>query len=184
MGQAKIEIFQKSDIEEILRIHKENNLASWLLQDYLDEIQRENSESFVAKKDEIVAGFIVSRLITTRISNSHDYCTKNNNQFKSTLESEIEIYNIAVDKKYQREGIGTSLIQKIIQIGMKRQVNSIWLEVRESNTAAISLYKRNKFKEIYRRKKIYTHPQEDASVMKLDFSDDKQGVTGIAKTET
>jgi ribosomal-protein-alanine N-acetyltransferase len=177
----KTEPFQKSDVEAILRIQTESNLSCWKLQDYYDEIQRQDSASFTAKKEKKVIGFVLARLITTEINIS----SKDSN-FESGVEAEaeIEIYNLAVDKKYRKEGVGTLLIQKAIQTVVTNHITSIWLEVRESNSAAILFYKKNKFKEIYRRKNFYSYPQEDALVMKLDFFDVEKNSQKIAKTET
>ncbi len=155
-----IEPVRESDIEGILRIQTENNLGRWQLQDYLAEIRRENSRSFVAKEDGELTGFVVSRLIT-----SEDYTHKN----YSHSELEIEIYNLAVEKNQRKKGIGTLLLRKIAQTETTKDKMTIWLEVRESNLAAISFYKKNKFEEIYRRKKFYNNPQEDALVMRSDF---------------
>ena len=43
----------------------------------------------------------------------------------------------------------------------------IFLEVRESNVPAISLYKKLGFEELGIRKKFYEHPVEDAIIMKV-----------------
>ena len=71
----------------------------------------------------------------------------------------IDIINVAVDKSYQHEGIGSKLIEYIIDTYKRR----ILLEVRESNTNAIKLYKKYEFKEINRRQKYYG--DEDAIIM-------------------
>ena len=71
----------------------------------------------------------------------------------------IDIINIAVDKNYQREGIGSKLLESIINKYNLR----ILLEVRESNISALKLYEKFKFKEINRRHKYYGN--EDAIVM-------------------
>lgn len=164
-----IEPIKESDIEEILRIQKENNLGWWQPQDYFEEIRREDSLSFTAKKEKAIIGFTVSRLITTKINTNNKYNYILEKDPEPKLESEIEIYNLAVDKNHRKEGIGSLLIQKIIQMGVKNRITSIWLEVRTSNSAAISFYKKNKFEENHRRKNFYRHPQEDALVMKLDI---------------
>ena len=45
-------------------------------------------------------------------------------------------------------------------------INEIFLEVRESNIPAISLYEKFKFKKISIRKNFYSNPNENAVVMK------------------
>lgn len=70
----------------------------------------------------------------------------------------IDIINIAVDKNYQHEGIGSKLLEYVINLN-KRTI----LEVRSSNTNAISLYLKYNFKKINIRKNYYGN--EDAIVM-------------------
>lgn len=70
----------------------------------------------------------------------------------------IDIINIAVDKNYQHEGIGSKLLEYVINLN-KRTI----LEVRSSNTNAISLYSKYNFKNINIRKNYYGN--EDAIVM-------------------
>jgi ribosomal-protein-alanine N-acetyltransferase len=53
----------------------------------------------------------------------------------------------------------------LIQLG-SRGVRTAFLEVRESNAAALSLYKSRGFSEIGRRSKYYRRPVEDALVLR------------------
>ena len=54
--------------------------------------------------------------------------------------------------------------------GMKKNVSAFFLEVRESNAGAISLYQKMGYKEIGKRKRFYERPVEDALVMsKCDY---------------
>lgn len=171
MEKIAIKPIQETDIQQIVGMQKENNLGQWQEQDYFEEIRRKDSISFTAKKDEKVIGFIVSRLITydNQFKNRRD-----SNNLVLESESEIEIYNLAVEKKSRKEGIGTLLIKKVVKAGIKNHINSIWLEVRASNSEAVEFYKKNNFVKIYRRKNFYNHPMEDGLVMKLDiFSDFK-----------
>lgn len=159
-----IEAAKPFDIDKILIIQKENNLGYWQWKDYFDEIYKEKSVFLVAKSGQSIKGFVLARLITFS-TNGHIQIKEANNK----SESEFEIYNLGVDSNCRRKGIGTHLLQKIIQIGIEKKVNSIWLEVRSLNSGAISLYKKNGFTEIYRRKNFYKLPTEDALVMKLEL---------------
>ena len=75
---------------------------------------------------------------------------------------ELHILNIAVNKKYREQGLATMLLKKIEQIFGCGKL--MLLEVRVSNSAAMSLYKKLGFKELYRRKNYYPDG-EDAIVM-------------------
>ena len=80
---------------------------------------------------------------------------------------EADIANIAVLPENRECGIGYSLLSKMVDIARYKGANRIFLEVRESNLAAVSLYKKLGFANIGRRRNYYTNPREDAIVMVL-----------------
>lgn len=80
---------------------------------------------------------------------------------------EASINNFAISPDQQGKGIGTKLLQEMIAVLQSKGMERLWLEVRVSNEAAYSLYKKNGFKEIYRRKEYYQNPIEDAYIMEL-----------------
>ena len=57
------------------------------------------------------------------------------------------------------------LLQQLLDEARQQGIYSIYLEVRDSNAAAITLYKHAGFKEVGKRKNYYEHPQEDARLM-------------------
>lgn len=76
----------------------------------------------------------------------------------------FEIMKIAVDKRYRNQGIGEELLRTI----SKELGKEIHLEVRESNQAAIRLYQKMGFKNLFKRKNYYGDTGEDALVMVLN----------------
>ena len=80
------------------------------------------------------------------------------------LGPEWEIENIVVASSVQRRGLGTRLVQKLLDLARSRGVQAVFLEVRESNRAARSLYSRIGFTESGRRRCYYKNPEEDALV--------------------
>ena len=78
---------------------------------------------------------------------------------------EGEISNVAVAKSAQNRGIGSALMQAILEKGLEESVTRFILEVRVSNTPAIALYKKFGFTEIGIRRDFYEKPREDALVM-------------------
>lgn len=113
----------------------------------------------VAKAANEVIGFLVARLIMITIDN------QNFNSFCN--ESEVEIYNLAVEKQFRRMGVGRNLLNEIFKCKEPRWIGKIWLEVRESNQEAIKFYMANGFTIIYQRKNFYHSPTEDALVLKF-----------------
>jgi ribosomal-protein-alanine acetyltransferase len=75
---------------------------------------------------------------------------------------ECELENIAVDRKRQRRGLGTQLLQELIAAARAQRAARIFLEVRKSNAAARALYERCGFAIAGRRPSYYTSPSEDA----------------------
>ncbi|HZK39308.1 MAG TPA: ribosomal-protein-alanine N-acetyltransferase, partial [Clostridia bacterium] len=56
----------------------------------------------------------------------------------------------------------------------ERGCTLITLEVRVSNAAAVSLYEKNNFLTLGRRKMFYRHPDEDAFIMTKYFNKSAQ----------
>ncbi len=83
------------------------------------------------------------------------------------VDSEMHVINIAVGQQARQQGVGTALMTYLIDYGRKKQVERIFLDVRESNQAAIQLYKKHDFEQIDVRKGYYQDNEEDALVMQL-----------------
>ena len=82
---------------------------------------------------------------------------------------EAFITNIAVMPEFRRRKIASSLIECIISYCRKYSIKRLMLEVRVSNDAAISLYKKFGFERVGLRKRFYTNPSEDAIIMTKKF---------------
>jgi ribosomal-protein-alanine N-acetyltransferase len=96
----------------------------------------------VALLDGKIAGFVVSRQVA---------------------EKEREILNVAVDPAFRRLRIATELLRS----EMVRWPGTHFLEVRESNSAARSLYERVGFEPIGSRPGYYENPPEAGIVMRI-----------------
>lgn len=79
---------------------------------------------------------------------------------------EGDITNVAVAPDYRKKGYGKALVSSAIALAKEKQLEMVLLEVRVSNAAAISLYKKMGFEELGLRKNFYEHPVEDAIIMK------------------
>lgn len=78
---------------------------------------------------------------------------------------EAHITTIAVKPEFQRKKIGEALLDKILANCYKNEIKYITLEVRASNTPAISLYEKYGFKSLGTRKGYYQNNNEDALIM-------------------
>jgi [ribosomal protein S18]-alanine N-acetyltransferase len=79
---------------------------------------------------------------------------------------EGEIANLAVRQPTRRRGIGAALLDAAVHEGRRRRISAMYLEVRDSNTAARALYSTRGFEEVGRRRKYYHKPVEDAIVLR------------------
>lgn len=83
--------------------------------------------------------------------------------------NEGHITNIAIHPDYRRQGLATALMKYMIFRAEEKNVNEMDLEVRVSNEAAISLYKKFGFAEVGVRKGYYSDNGEDALLMKKQW---------------
>lgn len=68
---------------------------------------------------------------------------------------ELHILNITVAPELQGQGLGTKLLNTVEKIGVGLSASDCFLEVRQSNQAAIKLYLKQGFNEIGLRKNYY-----------------------------
>ena len=80
--------------------------------------------------------------------------------------TQADVTKIAVCGTQKQCGIGTELLRALLQALRTRDVQEVFLEVREGNVPARALYRRLGFEAIGTRKGYYTEPREDAILMK------------------
>ena len=85
------------------------------------------------------------------------------------LSDEAEIADLAVAPTPAARGIGGLLLDRVAATCGARGVRSLYLEVRESNSAARALYESRSFVQVGRRRGYYRHPPEDALLLKRDL---------------
>ena len=83
---------------------------------------------------------------------------------------EADLVSIAVEDDYRQIGIAGEILDIIYDMAVRRCINKIHLEVRESNEPAISLYERDGFVRDGLRKEFYKRPVEDALLYTKDLS--------------
>ena len=81
---------------------------------------------------------------------------------------EAELANLAVAPASRRAGVGTALLDAVLENSRQHSVNRVYLEVRESNTAARQLYASRGFEEVGRRRRYYRSPEEDALILRRE----------------
>lgn len=79
---------------------------------------------------------------------------------------EGELANLAVAPGARRQGVARTLLEAVLEEAGRRQIRDLFLEVRESNGAALRLYTVAGFEQIGRREGYYRHPEEAALVLR------------------
>ena len=132
----------RDDLASLLEIENHSfALPNWTAADFL------RYETVVAEVAGEVAGFVVARQTFSGSADSP---------------AEREILNVAVAPRFRRLGIATALLEHAL-----RQNAVYFLEVRESNQIAQSLYRKLAFVPIARRAEYYENPREAAIVMQM-----------------
>ncbi|MBR3163522.1 MAG: ribosomal protein S18-alanine N-acetyltransferase [Clostridia bacterium] len=148
----KIEInkMSVSDLDLIAEKLYEEFDDLWNYNVFKSELESENSKYIVAKQNDEIIGYAG---IWIAIDIAH-------------------ITNIVVKKDMRRTGIGSLLLQELINMCKELKILEITLEVNEHNSNAISLYKKFGFEQVGLRKKYYRN-QDNAIIMTIDFKRDK-----------
>jgi len=83
---------------------------------------------------------------------------------------DVQINNVAVHPDCRGLGLGEAMMRHVIARVRAAGASFVTLEVRQSNTPALTLYKKLGFEIMGTRKNYYTKPDEDAHVMALDLA--------------
>ncbi len=83
-----------------------------------------------------------------------------------------DLANFAIGPAVRGGGLGRFLLDAAIEDARSRGVSELFLEVRESNSAARALYERAGFAAVARRRRYYDAPIEDALVLRLGIASD------------
>jgi ribosomal-protein-alanine N-acetyltransferase len=78
---------------------------------------------------------------------------------------EAQIINVATHPDFRGRGFAAATVRKVLEESRIRGAESVSLEVRSSNAAAIGLYESLGFSAVGRRRGFYKDPAEDAVVM-------------------
>lgn len=135
----------EADVDAIVSIEEASMSNPWNRDNYLEAVNSDHAFIMVAADDDIIAGFAVFYLTPP----------------------ESELPDIVVAESYRGKGLGKALLSQSIATLKVQGIDTIYLEVRVSNTPARTLYSRLGFEEIGKRKYFYSNPVEDAICMSL-----------------
>jgi len=81
------------------------------------------------------------------------------------LPPEIHITNITVDPEYRYRGLGSRLMEYVMDLAYELRIKQITLEVRHNNMAALALYRKFGFEVRGMRKNYYASEKAHALIM-------------------
>lgn len=145
IGTVDIDIvtLDKNNAADYAKIAAEILPEAWSLETYLKQVDNPDDYSFFALCNGEAAGFISVWCVC----------------------GEAEINNIGVVDKFRRLGIAKALFDRAYNAA---KAEKWYLEVRSSNSTAISFYEKLGFEQVGLRKNFYTSPTENAILMALE----------------
>ncbi len=133
---------------------------------------KENDETFIAglEKECFSQPWSEKAILEARENNTIFLVAEENKKIigyagLQTVLDEGYITNVAVTKEHRGKGVAKALMEKLLEKGEEQNLSFITLEVRESNLAAINLYKKFGFIKEGERKNFYVSPRENAHIM-------------------
>ena len=126
----------------------------WTANQFREELDINFSRTFIAYEDGNAAGFV-------NIWLTPPFATIN---------------NIAVLPEMRGRGIAGSLIGRAVAVCESEGIDELTLEVRVTNTPAVSLYEKHGFVPVGLRRGYYTQPKEDALLMTKTFGNEASSV--------
>jgi ribosomal-protein-alanine acetyltransferase len=88
----------------------------------------------------------------------------------AAMADEVELQSLAVLPEARRTGIGSALLECLIEWAREGGFRALHLEVRAGNLPAIALYRRFGFAQTGRRRGYYQDNGEDALLLTRDFA--------------
>ena len=158
-GSAVIRLAHQSDLAAVCTIERDAFADPWSRESFESALALDRMRFLVAEEgcrgsartqsgDGAIVGYVVTLL----------------------LFDEAEIANLAVASGARRRGIGGVLLDRVAADVAQVGVQSLYLEVRESNAAARALYESRLFLPVGRRRGYYQRPHEDALLLKRDLA--------------
>ena len=135
----------EDDLPQIMVIENESFSTPWKENTFRALMRRSDTDLFTAEAAGRVQGYAAAW----------------------TVLDQSELGNVAVAPGARGRGLGGALVEAVIERVRQRGARELFLEVRQSNSAAQRIYRERGFVVVGRRKAYYSAPVEDALVMRL-----------------
>lgn len=148
MSEIIVKKAEFSDISQIAEIERASIPQPWSEAAFTAALEDEKAVTLAAFCCDILCGFITGVYLLDT----------------------ADIYSIAVSSEYSKKGAGKRLLEGFFT-ELPDEVNTVCLEVRESNIPAIKLYEKTGFERVGLRKNFYQDPRENAILMTKNLKD-------------
>ncbi|MGJ8581450.1 MAG: ribosomal protein S18-alanine N-acetyltransferase [Psychromonas sp.] len=144
LENASIIAMAISDLPDVLKIESAAHSHPWSEKLFMSNFGKRYINHVLLLNEKIVGYFIASYVA-----------------------GEVTLLNIAIAPEYQGQGLGHVLLSYLQRFSIELAQQEIWLEVRASNQAAITLYERLGFVDVDVRPAYYPadNGREDAIIM-------------------
>jgi [ribosomal protein S18]-alanine N-acetyltransferase len=140
-GGIAIRTLTYSDLPQVIAIERRAFPSPWSLSMFVLELSKPSGICLAALQGGEIVGYVI--------------CAR--------YDEAYHVMDIAVDPDHRREGIGSALIEAVVErAGADANYT---LEVRVSNLGAIALYERYGFRGVGTRPRYYADNGEDAIIM-------------------
>lgn len=137
----------RRDMPEVLEIERQSFEFSWTEEDFLCCLRQRNCIGMVAERQERIGGFMIYEL----------------------LKSQLHVLNFAVAPWARRQGVGTQMIEKLVNKLSQQRRQEITLEVRETNLPAQLFFRKQGLQAHGVLRGHYEDSEEDAYVMRYQL---------------
>ncbi|HSP32872.1 MAG TPA: ribosomal protein S18-alanine N-acetyltransferase, partial [Thermoanaerobaculia bacterium] len=133
MADFTIRPVNRGDLEAVHAIERESFPAPWRREFFESELDAAGRFTIVATRDQVVIGYV----------------------FAMWIFDEMHVNKIAVTGPERRKGIAQALMDRCFDFAREHNIETISLEVRESNHAAQAFYRQLGFASVYARPRYY-----------------------------
>lgn len=145
-AHVRVRLMQAADVPRIAELERICFSAPWSENALLESLQKPEYTFLAAELEGVVMGY--AGMIRAL--------------------DEGDVTDVAVFPAYRGMGAAYALMTALRELAGAQGIARIFLEVRESNTAALSLYEKSGFQRIGMRRNFYDAPRENAVLMSCD----------------
>ena len=144
--RLKIRRMEGGDVDAVMAIERRTYDFPWTDGIFRDCIKA-GYHCLVCARDELVIGYGVM----------------------SVAVGEAHVLNVSIEPRLQGRGLGRRMMQRMLSLAAEKGADSVFLEVRPSNRAALDLYRSLGFNELGTRRGYYpaANGREDAILFGL-----------------